>query len=132
MGIRVLLVDDETDFTAAMAKRLSVRGLSVSCAGSGEEALQLLAAQEFDVVVLDVRMPGLGGLETLSQIRRRHPLVEVIMLTGHASLEYGVQGMDLGAYDYVLKPTDFDYLLDKVRKAFERKELNAKAHDKRT
>jgi DNA-binding NtrC family response regulator len=89
--------------------------------------LKLIAEQEFDVVVLDVRMPGMDGLETLKEIRRMAPLTEVIMLTGHASLETGMQGMNLGAYDYILKPADFDELLDKVRKANERKTLNAAA-----
>jgi len=73
-----------------------------------------------------VRMPGMDGLETLKEIRRLSPLTEVIMLTGHASLETGMQGMNLGAYDYILKPADFDDLLDKVRKAYERKQLNAR------
>ncbi len=128
MDIRILLVDDEVDFVETMVKRFGIRKMPLDSAKSGQEALDEMAVREYDVVILDVRMPGMDGLETLKQIRERWPLTEVIMLTGHASLEAGMQGMNLGAYDYVLKPTDFDDLLDKVRKAFERKQLNAKAH----
>ncbi|MBA4356144.1 MAG: response regulator [Humidesulfovibrio sp.] len=127
MDIKILLVDDEIDFVETMAKRFGIRKMPIDTAKSGQEALDALATRAYDVVILDVRMPGMDGLETLRQIREKNPLTEVIMLTGHASLEAGMQGMNLGAYDYVLKPADFDDLLDKVRKAFERKELNAKA-----
>ena len=127
MSIRILLVDDETDFIETMAKRFAIRKMPVASATSGPAALKIMADQEFDVVVLDVRMPGMDGLELLREIRAKYPLTEVIMLTGHASLEAGMQGMNLGAYDYILKPADFDELLDKVRKAYERRELNAKA-----
>jgi DNA-binding NtrC family response regulator len=89
--------------------------------------LRLVDEQDFDVVILDVRMPGMDGLEVLRQIRAKRPMTEVIMLTGHASLDAGMQGMSLGAYDYVLKPADFDDLLDKVRRAAERKALNVSA-----
>jgi Response regulator containing CheY-like receiver, AAA-type ATPase, and DNA-binding domains len=126
MSIRVLLVDDETDFIDTMVKRFGIRKMPVVAASSGKEALERVAEQEFDVVILDMRMPGMDGLETLKEIRRVSPLTEVIMLTGHASLETGMQGMNLGAYDYILKPADFDELLDKVRKAYERKQLNAR------
>ncbi|MBU1230049.1 MAG: response regulator [Proteobacteria bacterium] len=127
MDIKILLVDDESDFVETMAKRFGIRKMPIDTARSGQEALELLAAQDYDVVILDVRMPGMDGLETLREIREKNPLTEVIMLTGHASLEAGMQGMNLGAYDYILKPADFDELLDKVRTAFERKELNAKS-----
>lgn len=125
MTINLLLVDDEADFVETMTKRFRIRKIPVSSASSGAEALQLMESQDFDVVVMDVRMPGMDGLETLKRIRAKHPLTEVIMLTGHASLEAGMQGMNLGAYDYMLKPADFDELLDKVRRAAERKALNA-------
>ncbi|MDO9631965.1 MAG: response regulator [Humidesulfovibrio sp.] len=127
MDINILLVDDENDFVETMVKRFGIRKMAIDSAKSGQEALAALATKDYDVIILDVRMPGMDGLETLKLIRERAPLTEVIMLTGHASLEAGMQGMNLGAYDYVLKPADFDDLLDKVRKAFERKELNAKA-----
>jgi DNA-binding NtrC family response regulator len=128
MDINILLLDDESDFVETMVKRFGIRKMPIDSAKSGQEALAALAAKDYDVIILDVRMPGMDGLEVLKLIRERSPLTEVIMLTGHASLEAGMQGMNLGAYDYVLKPADFDDLLDKVRKAFERKELNAKAH----
>ncbi len=130
MSINILIVDDETDFVDTMLKRFRIRKMPVTSAASGPEALQLMEQQDFDVVILDVRMPGMDGLEVLRQIKTRHPLTEVIMLTGHASLDAGMQGMGLGAYDYVLKPADFDELLDKVRRASERKALNAKTHAK--
>ena len=130
MPINILIVDDETDFVETMVKRFRIRKMPVASAASGPEALQIMAQQDFDVVILDVRMPGMDGLEVLRQIRNRSPLTEVIMLTGHASLDAGMQGMSLGAYDYVLKPADFDDLLDKVRKAYERKQLNAAAQGK--
>ena len=127
MEIRILLVDDEIDFVETMVKRFRIRKMPIETAGSGAEALKLVAEQDFDVVILDVRMPGMGGMEVLRQIRAKRPLTEVIMLTGHASLDAGMQGMSLGAYDYVLKPADFDELLDKVRRAAERKALNVSA-----
>ena len=127
MEISILLVDDEADFVETMTKRFRIRKIPVASAGSGAEALALLEEQDFDVVILDVRMPGMDGLEVLRQIRAKRPLTEVIMLTGHASVDAGMQGMSLGAYDYVLKPADFDELLDKVRRAAERKALNVSA-----
>ena len=127
MEIRILLVDDEIDFVETMVKRFRIRKMPIETAGSGADALKLVDEQDFDVVILDVRMPGMGGMEVLRQIRAKRPLTEVIMLTGHASLDAGMQGMSLGAYDYVLKPADFDELLDKVRRAAERKALNVSA-----
>jgi len=127
MDIHILLVDDEADFVETLTKRFRIRKIPVASAGSGADALKLLEEQEFDVVILDVRMPGMGGMELLRLIRAKYPLTEVIMLTGHASLETGMQGMSMGAYDYVLKPADFDELLDKVRRAAERKALNVRA-----
>jgi len=127
MDINILLVDDEADFVETLTKRFRIRKIPVASAGSGPEALKLLETQSFDVAILDVRMPGMDGLELLRVIRAKYPLTEVIMLTGHASLETGMRGMNLGAYDYVLKPADFDELLDKVRRAAERKALNVRA-----
>lgn len=125
--INILLVDDEADFVETMTKRFRIRKIPVASASNGPDALKLLEEREFDVAILDVRMPGMDGLELLRRIRARRPLTEVIMLTGHASLETGMQGMSLGAFDYVLKPADFDDLLDKVRRAAERKALNVRA-----
>jgi len=123
-GFRVLIVDDEPDFLETIVKRLRKRQVDATGVGSGEEALGLLQGQSFDVVILDVRMPGMDGIETLKEIKRKSPLTEVIMLTGHASVESGVQGMQFGAFDYVVKPADFDELMEKVSQATERKALH--------
>ncbi len=118
----VMLVDDEVPFVETMTKRLSKRNLKVVEAFSGPEALQRLSSEKnVDVVILDVKMPGMDGIETLREIKRRHPLVEVIMLTGHATIETAIEGMKLGAFDYLMKPCDIDQLLDKVNEATARK-----------
>jgi DNA-binding NtrC family response regulator len=122
---RVLLVDDEDDFRETLQKRLRNRKLQVEVAESGYKALEILQSQDFDVIVLDVKMPGLDGIDTLKEIKIKKPDVEVIMLTGHASVESGIQGMQLGAFDYVMKPVPLDELLDKMRQAYERKAMRA-------
>ncbi|SMP66108.1 Response regulator receiver domain-containing protein [Desulfonatronum zhilinae] len=122
-NVRMLLVDDEADFLSTIIKRLKHRGYDVHGAAGGDEALELLQRLEMDVVVLDVKMPGRDGLNLLQEIKGRWPLVEVIMLTGHASVESGIRGMELGAFDYLMKPAKLDELLQKVRQAVERKRL---------
>jgi two-component system, OmpR family, response regulator len=122
---RVLLVDDEEDFRETLQKRLRNRKLQVDTAENGYKALELLQTKDFDVIVLDVKMPGLDGIDTLKEIKIKKPDVEVIMLTGHASVESGIQGMQLGAFDYVMKPVPLDELLDKMRQAYERKTMRA-------
>jgi DNA-binding NtrC family response regulator len=119
----VLLVDDEAAFIEPLMKRLKKRGLTAVGCNSGEAALRHLAGEPVDVVVLDVKMPGLGGIETLRQIKKEHPLVEVIMMTGHASVEVAIEGMELGAFDYLMKPTDFDDLLFKIQDARQKKAI---------
>ncbi len=119
-----LLVDDETAFVETMSKRLSKRGLEVQTAFSGQDALDKLAADRsdrIDVVVLDVKMPGMDGLETLMNVKRVKPLVEVIMLTGHATIESAIEGMKLGAFDYLMKPSDMEVLLSKIDQACHKK-----------
>ena len=118
---RVLLVDDEKDFLDTLSKRLAKRNLHVGCASSGPEALEMLAQEPFDVVVLDVRMPTMDGIETLKEIKKTSPSPEVIMLTGHADLEVAVRGMELGAFDYLMKPADIDELLYKIQDAHKKK-----------
>lgn len=118
---RVLVVDDEDDFRETMVNRLRKRNIDVTGAESGEKALELIDKYLFDVVILDVKMPGMDGVETLREMKRKRPLMEVIMLTGHASVESGIEGMKLGAFDYVLKPADFDDLFNKMRRAYEKK-----------
>jgi len=118
---RVLVVDDELDFLETIIKRLQARNINVMGAESGRQALELMAEKDFDVVILDVKMPGMDGIEALREMKKRKPLVEVILLTGHASVESGIQGMQLGAFDYVMKPVALDELLEKMRQAYERK-----------
>lgn len=118
--LSVMIVDDEEDFLETLVKRLEKRDLKVIGAKSGEEALELLQESPVDVVVLDVKMPGMDGIEALKEIKRRHPLVEVVLLTGHASTEVAIKGMELGAFDYLMKPIGMDELLYKVQDAYER------------
>jgi two-component system OmpR family response regulator len=121
---RVLIVDDELDFLETIVKRLKRRQVDATGIDSGIKALELLEKEHFDVVILDVRMPGLDGIETLKEMKKKRPLLEVIMLTGHASVESGVQGMQYGAFDYVMKPADINDLLEKIKAALERKALH--------
>jgi len=121
---KVLIVDDEQDFLETIVKRLLKRQVDATGVDSGREAVRILQEQSFDVVILDVRMPGMDGIETLMEIKKRSPLTEVIMLTGHGSIQLGVKGMQLGAFDYVIKPAEFDELLEKVNQAAERKMLH--------
>lgn len=128
-AFNVLLVDDEEEFLETLVKRLTKRKLKVSGVTSGEKALQVLGNDKFDVVVLDVKMPGMDGLETLREIKKQYPLVEVIMLTGHANMEVAIQGMELGAFDYLMKPMDIDELLYKLQDAYKRKLLQEQRID---
>ena len=114
---KVLLVDDEERFRTTLGKRLTESGFAVQAVGSGMDALALLAKEPCDVVVLDIRMPGLSGIETLAEIRKKHIGVEVILLTGDADVPSAIEGMRLGAFDYLMKPHDFDSLLEKLHQA---------------
>ncbi len=122
----VLLVDDEVEFLETLMKRMKKRGVRVSGVKSGDEALGFLSNNPVDVVVLDVKMPGMDGIETLRTIKKRHPLVEVIMLTGHASVEVAIQGMELSAFDYLMKPINIDDLLYKLQDAYQKKAIHVK------
>jgi DNA-binding NtrC family response regulator len=119
---RVLLVDDEKDFVEMLSLRLKEVEEKVTVAYSGKECLETLKNKEIDVVILDIKMPGMDGMETLREIKKRFPLVEVIMLTGHGSTETAVEGMKMGAFDYLMKPADFDDLTAKMEAARKRKE----------
>jgi len=121
--LSVLLVDDEMDFLDTLIKRLKKRNVDASGVKSGEEALDFLNRNSVDVVVLDVKMPGMDGIETLREIKKVNPLVEVIMLTGHASIEVAIEGMELGAFDYLMKPIDIDDLLYKLQDAYKKKSI---------
>ncbi|MBL7039131.1 MAG: response regulator [Pirellulaceae bacterium] len=120
--ISVLLVDDEEEFLAFLKARLEGRGLNMFSAVNGLEALKTMDEHRIDVVVLDVRMPGMGGLEILRKTKQKHPLVEVILLSGHATVESAVEGLKLGAFDYVTKPSDISELVEKIKAAYARKE----------
>jgi len=119
---RILVVDDEVDFLETIVKRLNKRKLDATGVTSGEDAIQALKEKLYDVVLLDIKMPGgMDGIETLREIKRLQPLVEVLLLTGHASVETSIEGMKLGAFDYLLKPMKFEDLLTKMAQAFEKK-----------
>ena len=121
----VLIVDDEEDFLETIIKRLNKRQVDASGARSGEEALELLKEKTFDVVILDVKMPGgMDGIEALREMKKVQPLAEVILLTGHASVETSIEGMKLGAFDYLLKPIKLDELLKKIAQAIEKKDTH--------
>jgi len=121
MKTRVLIVDDEEEFVNALSKRLRIRDYDVTTSLSGEEALEKMKHYLFDVVILDVAMPGMSGIETLREIKKIKPLTEVIMLTGHATVESAIEGMKLGAFDYLLKPCEADDLIAKINLAYNRK-----------
>ena len=124
----ILVVDDETDFMETLVKRLQKRNIDTVGVTSGEKAIETMAHKRFDVVILDIKMPGgMDGIETLREIKRIQPLVEVLLLTGHASVETSIEGMKQGAFDYLLKPMKFEDLLTKMAQAFEKKAT----HDKK-
>lgn len=123
--ISLLLVDDEREFVETLAERLRARSLHVQIATDGKAALDKLESGfEPDVVVLDLKMPGMDGIEVLKRVKDSNPLVEVVMLTGHATVDTAVDGMKLGAFDYLTKPVDLDVLLNTVIKAVENKNSN--------
>jgi len=116
-----MLVDDEKDFLETLCKRLTKRKLDVTSANSGREAIAKIQEFPVDVVVLDVRMPGMNGIETLKEIKKIKPSVEVIMLTAHADVQVAIEGMELGAFDYLMKPMEIDDLLYKLQDAYKKK-----------
>ena len=118
----VLLVDDEVEFVEAFSERLKMRDLEISKAFSGKEALKFLKKnQTVEVVILDVKMPEMDGIETLTEIKKRYPLMEVIMLSGHSTVESAIEGMKKGAFDYLMKPCDMDQIITKVGEAVAKK-----------
>ncbi|MFA4915309.1 MAG: response regulator [Syntrophales bacterium] len=119
---RVLIVDDEVDFLETIVNRLQKRKVEATGVLSGEAAIELMDEKLFDVVLLDIKMPGgMDGIEVLREIKKMHPLTEVILLTGHASVEMSIEGLKLGAFDYLIKPVKFNELLDKLGAAFQKK-----------
>jgi DNA-binding NtrC family response regulator len=117
-----LLVDDEKPFVETMAERLRQRGFTVTCAFSGKEALKRLEKDDtVDIVVLDVQLPDLDGITAVETIKKKHPLVEVLMLTGHATIQSAIEALKSGAFDYLTKPCDLNDLISKATQAALRK-----------
>lgn len=122
-SIRLLLVDDEERFTQTLSKRLDERGIDVATASSGSEALKLIEDNVYDVAVVDVKMPGMDGVETLREIKKVSSLTEVILLTGHASVDSAIDGMRLGAFEFLLKPCEIEELIAKIEEAYAKRKL---------
>ena len=117
----ILLVDDEVQFLNVLAERLERRGLTVETAESGETALEKVKSKRFDSIILDLFMPGMGGIETLRHIREKDPDIHVIILTGQATVERSVEAMKLGASDLMEKPIMINKLLEKISEALQKK-----------
>ena len=124
LRIRLLLVDDEPDFKEVMLKHLSRKGIRLSVADCCLDALDLLDTTPADVVIMDMHMPEVNGIQCLRQVKERWPLTEVIILTGHASVQSGIEGMQSGAFDYCIKPIDVRELLEKVELAAQKALIN--------
>jgi len=122
-GPRVLLVDDEEQFLDVLSQRLGTRGIDAETSTSGEEALVKIKNRNFDAIVLDVMMPGMGGIETLKRIRKEYPELQIIMLTGRGSVDKAVEAMKEGAIDFLEKPADINKLMDKIGEAKEKRVL---------
>ena len=127
---RVLVVDDEEEFLNHLVKRLKQRELDVRGVLSGEEAIASIREKPVEVVVLDMRMPGMDGIETLKQIKKIDPLVEVIILTGYANTDTAVEVMELGAFDYLIKPMDLDDLIYKIQDANQNRQFRQNSSSK--
>lgn len=122
MKTRVLLVDDELQFVNALSERLTIRNYEIATSLNGEDALEKIKQYNYDVVILDVAMPGTDGIDVLREIKKLKPLTEVIMLTGHGTMETAIEGMKRGAFDFLMKPCDTEELDTKIKKAFARKD----------
>lgn len=118
-SIKILLVDDEEEFVSTLAHRLALRGYKATTAQDGQTGIDMLLSDSFDIVILDLLMPGLNGIETLKQIKNNWPALPVILLTGHGSTEVGIEGMHLGAFDYLMKPLDINDLIRQISSAME-------------
>jgi DNA-binding NtrC family response regulator len=121
MPEKVLLVDDEKDFLEVLAERMAARGIEVTTATSAAEALLLVEAESFDAIIVDLMMPDMDGIETLKRLKIENPDSQVILLTGHATVEKGIQAMKLGAVDFLEKPADLSVLTQKIKKAHAQK-----------
>jgi DNA-binding NtrC family response regulator len=121
MSEKILLVDDEKDFLDVMSERIEARGMEVTTADSAKKALENVESGGFDAIILDLMMPGMDGLEALKAIKKKNPDLQVILLTGHATVEKGIEAMKLGAMDFIEKPADLDKLTEIIKKAQARK-----------
>jgi len=117
MKIKVLIADDEKEFVDTLLARLEIRDFSVTAVYSGKAAIEMIEKVKFDVIILDVLMPEMDGIETLKLIKEKSPLTPVIMLTGEATVDNAIQGMKLGAFDFLIKPTDTERLAEKINQA---------------
>jgi DNA-binding response OmpR family regulator len=117
--IKILLVDDEEDFVSTLAERLELRNLTALVATDGDTALRMIDAENPRLMVLDVMMPGMGGLEVLQRTKKSHPEIQVILLTGRGSAEEGIKGTHLGAFDYLVKPIKIEALIQKINEALQ-------------
>jgi DNA-binding NtrC family response regulator len=120
---RLLVVDDEVEFLERLVERLKIRDLDVEGVTTGEKALEFIQKRPVDVMLLDVRLPGMDGVQVLKKVKQRHPHIEVILFTGHADAETAVRVMELGAFDYLIKPVPFDDLLYRIQDAYKKKAL---------
>lgn len=123
LNARVMLVDDEQDYLDALSARLEMRGMKVTAVSRGQEAVDIASDKKFDVILLDLAMPGMDGLETLKRIKENDPDAEIIILTGHGSVKAGVEAMKLGAEDFMEKPVRFEQLLTRIEEAQEKRVL---------
>lgn len=131
MAEKVLLIDDEADFLSVMAERLSARGMVVSTAASAEKAIEMVAESSFDAVILDLMMPNIDGIETLKLMKMEKPDLQVILLTGYATVEKGIEAMKLGAMDLVEKPADMSILIGKIRHARDKKMIHVERQNEK-
>jgi DNA-binding NtrC family response regulator len=125
--LRLLVVDDEVEFLERLVERLKIRNLDAEGVTTGEEALESIGKRTVDVILLDVRLPGIDGVQVLKKVKQRYPDTEVILFTGHADAETAVRVMELGAFDYLIKPVPFDDLLYRIQDAYKKKTL--REHD---
>ncbi len=123
MSEKVLLIDDEEEFLSTLSERMEIRGMDVKTASNADSAVAALDETEYDAIVLDLQMPEMNGIEMLKAIKVRHPDMQVILLTGHATVEAGIQAMKLGAMDFMEKPADIESLTEKIKKAQAKKML---------
>ncbi len=117
MTEKVLLVDDEKEFLDSLAERMKTRGMDVSTATSAPDALKKTEGESYDAVVLDLMMPGMDGLEMLKVLKKKRPEIQVILLSGHATVDKGIEAMKLGALDFLEKPADLETLAKKIKEA---------------